>query len=291
MMKSWKLAGMLAMLMMMMCLAGQAAAGEITEPAVGLAVVSLKNADDAAALYAEEDEKSDVLMNYLCGTLVTVEELTDGDMAKVFVGSHDVGLSGYMKKDELAYGARAVRETPGTKLYVLFGGRIPVYASCDEQAEVIGWADEMFTHEACGAMDGWAQLSETYVMQRGYSESSMEYGFVRVEDAQVNTAYIYDNYSYLVLPIEGELTYEQAYERAIELALQNPEWLVRLSEDQRTEEFLRSMRSDVRLGYNVETGKATWDVTFEAYEVSEECNAIISMEADGTLIDIWAGNG
>lgn len=290
MMKSRKLAGMAALLAVMLCLAGQAlAAGEIAEPALGPAVVSLKNVEDAAALYAGADGKSDVLMEYLCGALVTVQELTDGDMAKVFVGDDGVGLTGYMRKDELAYGAQAVRDVPGAWLYMDFDKVTPIYASCDENAEVIGWAETYSTYEARGQLDGWAQLCGEYIVRYHYPDSQMEHGFVRTDDAQVRI--VSDLYAYLVPPVEGELTYEQAYERAIALALENPEWLTRLSDDQKTEEYLRGMCADVRLGYDPETGSAKWDVLFETGDGNNECNAVVSMEADGTLIDIWAGNG
>ena len=261
-----------------------------TELEPGQAAVKPQKSGQTAALYAEPSDRGEVLMEYAGGTQLTVIELEDRKMARVRIGGQQAALEGYMRIDALTNDLSMLREQPIQRFCANLGRKAPVYSACDKDAPVIGWTNEQETLLICGRGNGWAQLCSDCVVRDGGWLSSPSEGFIRVEAASVEMSDT-DVDSWNVPPVEGELTYEQAYERAIELALQNPEWLIRLPEEMKNEEGLRAMWFDIRLTYNAQQKRATWWVGLQNGEENWDQNADIWMEADGTLMDITAGNG
>lgn len=281
----------LAALMTALTMASALGESGTQTPRAGLAVAAPADAlsEGTVPVFEAADETSAVQMNYYSGTTLEVLEVLEGGMVKVRAGTEDAHIDGYMRSDDLRYGAQAMREVPRCHRVVWYGAEVPVYDSMGKDRKLIDKTNEFMSYIAGGAgEDGWLQLcSRGYVLYGGWINGN-ERGFVKAD--AVDTTFSYPS-QFIVQPVEGEMSHEQAYDRAIELALDNQAFLTHLTEAQKTDEGLRAMWADIRLLYSMETGKAVWQVTFQQDAENFDQNAMVSMEADGTLISIDHGNG
>ena len=237
---------------------------------------------------------SAVLMRYFDGTVCDVRAI-DGGWARVRVGSEKIYFQGYVKVDDLR-GVAAQRERGWTygSVYVPQGKTVTVYAACDPYSRVLGRIDMERHEDICGINGEWAQLSSMCVA-RGGGWDDVSAGFIPMKDmaAERVTFGTGDIRSYNVHPAAGDLTYEEAYERAIALMAENPEFLFKFDEDKRDEASLRAMMWDLRLTYDMNTGEALWWFLLQD-PASPEGNPItmdMRFDADGKLMDIAGGNG
>ena len=280
-MKKW--CAMLAGLML--CLLAVAGLAEAIGP--GPAVLWADEQGGLVDMHETAEADSAVLMRYFDGTVCDVRAI-DGGWARVRVGSEKIYLQGYVKVDDLR-GVEVQRELGWNAGYVdFFESGVPyvVYAACDEHAGVLERKDE-FPGGAtvCGTNGEWAQISDRNASAGGPGASANA-GFIKLNGMQVTPG---SNDS-PVYPTADDMTFEEAYERAIGYMLENADYLTRFDEDERTEEMLRSLAFNIMLNYDRETGEAKWWVYLEDRENIDR-NAYVDMDADGKLIDLAAGNG
>lgn len=297
-MKNWM--GALCLLAMLaVCAYAQA---EISEsdtrtPREGIAVAAPASMDELVPMFDKPDENSDILMEYYSGTILTVTRLA-GAMVQVQCGEQGASLMGYMRMDDLRYGAQAMREVPRCQLGIEIRRDTNVYAYCDEGAQTIGRCKTTDFVSAVGRnADQWVQLCPYpyAVWQKGdWYSAGPEKGFVHMTpgvgigtlDKEEEGPYMVSRF---VLPLESEMTYEEALSRAIELILENPE-KTRIPEQYMSREALEEFRVDIRLTYMPDNEKIYWEVSMELSE-NIEYNARIQMSIDGELEDIESSNG
>lgn len=275
------------------CAAALADEKDMMTPRTGFAVVAGEETAmvEITPMFDRADEAltlEDAVMYYVDGTAVEVLELLEGGMTRVRVGTPDAFAEGYMHADALRYGTMAMREA-AHGYYLQQVGAQPAYSGLGEDAAVIGKTDPLMTCLICGfSPDGRVQLAERGQQLRGGWQDGIQRGFVRVEEM---AGELMQPDQYIVRPVEGELSYEQAYERAVAHALENPQLLAYLTDAQKTEEGLRAMWSDVRLVYNRVTGEAEWQVVFQQDGENHDQNAMINMTPEGVLKEVEHGNG
>ncbi len=238
-------------------------------------------------MHSRADEGSAILMSYYNGTVCDVREI-DGDWARVRVGSETIYLQGYVKTENLC-GVEVQRERGWNDGYVeFFESDVPyvVYAACDEHARVLERVEEFLgSVTVCGTNGEWAQLSDRNASVGGPGVS-VNAGFIKLNGMQVMPG----SNNNPVYPTADDMTFEEAYERAIVHMIENADYLTRFDEDERTEEVLRSLAFNIILNYDRETGEAKWWVYLEDRENLDR-NAYVDMDEDGKLIKLAAGNG
>lgn len=188
-------------------------------------------------LFAQADETGEVLMYYYATTPVAVLE-TSGGFAYVRVGRGGAYLTGYMRMEELRFGAAAMREAERYVGDLCLPQRTAVYTEPREDAPVLYMMDEYTTFFTIGENDdGWVQLSWPY------GSTGDDRGFVLPGEAEIAAP---KPTHWHVLPLEGELNDDEARERAIEIALEYAEGLG-MDEAFTTREGLEAMAYDIRL--------------------------------------------
>ena len=267
---------------------------DIVTPRMGIAVCAPTETTGTIPMYQDSDEKSGVLMNYFSGTDVEVLSLSENGMAQVRTGQDEVTLTGYMRTQDLRYGANALRAVPYMEAEIEFKRKVEVYSACDTQSRTLnnyyvsGEVDNII-----GFNDNWVQIGPSvpsrYLMQKGYDGFAEEYlgGFIKKENVRVGKATEQERWLYL--PTDDELTHEQAYERAIDLLVNTKEGQKHLkkyfSEEYRTRGALESLRCDVRL-----TGGADeicWVVVLE----TDDANVTVVLTPKGDLVEFTYSNG
>ena len=266
------------------------ASGEVLElynmmPRPGLAACAPEDETDTVILYAAPDEQSDALFHYYSGVPVEVLDVTR-KWAHVQVGEGEAILDGYMRVYDIGYGAYTERDVPHIERDVR-AGELTVYAAPDENATILRKTMQSVSIIGVGA-DGWAQLS--WNIAKDETEDN-ETGFVCLgNDAEIGKPSRREYY--YVHPIQGELSFDEAEEKAKEFALQGPTkdsetwsqaWM-------NTREGLDSAECTVALRYGTESGEASYEVWF--YQAGNEMQGVaVVMTSHGTLIDAGEGFG
>ena len=278
-MKTW--AAVLACAVM---LAAMWAVGAMAEDARG--VIFAEEAGGEVAMREAADEDSAVLMHYYDGTLVTVLG-EEGDWTRIRVGTERASLTGYVPTG-VVRGVEAQRER-AAMLHVVGVELVKAYAAPDEGAQVLHQEtiEGGMSVSICGYNDEWVQRASDGRTKCDQWAGGPDEGFLRRMGAQIYK----QGAVTLVQPLEGEMKHEQAYDLAIQYAVENPEWLDRFDEDERNEESLRAMWWDVFLIYDTETEETHWQVFIQKDGVEYEKNICIEMDADGKLMDMESGNG
>lgn len=274
---------------------------DIATPRTGIAVCAPTKENETIPMYREADEKSDVLMNYFSGTRVDVLDVREDGMVEVRTGEGKVTLTGYMRANDLRYGANALRAIPWFEMLVEFKKDTPVYAARDVDSEKLKSFMKDDSAYVIGMSDEWLQIEPAEyvgeILRRGYTDNIFEEneyagGFIRRSDVRVGETEQVEGWLYL--PTEDELTHEQAYERALDLLTTTEEGQAHLkanlSEGNRTREALEKMNMDVRLSkYNGGEYGICWVVTLEKVEPDE--NVIVILTPKGELLEFTYGNG
>ena len=263
--------------------AGALAEDAITQPAVGYAVAAARERTGSVPLFAEADEGSEVLMRYYSGAQLEVLELAENGMVKVCCGT----LEGYMRAGDLRYGALAMRRVRPVTAQLELAQPEFVRSQRDEGSE----SEETMTFfEVWGMSDTWAQTCGRPVFLLGtWSGQELERAFVSLAGGVAGTEFT--EYALAtVVPMEGELSYEEAYERGIDLALQNPDELTLIPPEKRTSEGLHALEADLFLTFNFDSGEAMWFAYYSDDEDYEQSFAV-RMDAQGNLVAIEVTHG
>lgn len=264
-----------------------------TTPRLGFAVAAPENPEsgNSVPLYEKPDENSAVLMRYYSGAQIEVLRIEAGGMVWVQCGEKGASIMGYMRMDDLRYGVQAMREVPRCfKCYTLKPAS-DVYAYCDGLSGVIRQTEETVQIEVYGENDeGWGHLLPPVVWQTGaWIRNTPDRGFIRL-DACTDGRMAVQEGERLVIPAEGEMTYEAARMRAIELLLGTPGMEGKISETYRSREALEAFWSDVRLYYDPQTDAVSWQVFLQAGEDHSQ-NFTVYMDAAGEAEEVNRGNG
>lgn len=286
-----------AMLLAGACAAAQADEAAITTPRPGFAVAAPEDIEGTVPLYDRPDARGEVLMEYYSGTVLEVIRLETGGMVQVQCGPKGASIRGYMRAEDLRYGAQAMREVPESYMSIELNRDVTIYGYCDAQSGAIGSRSAGWSIRVCGKNDErWMQLAGIWGIDDG------DAGFVKMDTGVGKGQFVVSERDYpaspkFVEPLEGELTREQAYERAIDYILDgshDPQGFFRmLPERFQSREGLKSMKADVRVWYYPETGGAYWNVILEDPDHCEN-NISVEMTTDGELTErqgISRGNG
>lgn len=269
-----------------------AAQSDLTTPRTGFAVAAPAQEEGTVALYDRPDPASEVLMEYYSGAPLTVLSLEKAGMVKVQSGVQGASIMGYMREDDLRYGLAAMRAVPQATMSIELLRDVDIYAYPDGMAERIGHIPAGETVLTCAKNDGkWVQLFGLPRELRGeWDGVPPQNGFVEMVTGRGKGAWQAPGVQQWVLPLESELGYEQAIDRAIELILENDGALPKIPPEERSRETLLSYMWDVRLEYYRSTGQAFYSIYLQSPD-NYEHSANIRMEPDGTLIDMENGNG
>ena len=298
-MKKKALALIVSVLVMLAGMAGaQTETDDVSAPRTGRAYCLPGGTEQMVSLYEEPDDGSRALMAYFPGAQVEVLNLTDG-MAHVRVGNETAGLEGYMDAEDLLYGPMAQRVVKRVNMLLTVQKEETVYLASDEAAApwgtvragectpIIGWNREgWFQQEG----SGW-QNDVLYIGQWDLFGTASDAGFLHLESGSYEGeigAFDWNVYP----PVSGELTHEEAYERALEILLGRTNEangsVMQLPEHLRTEEGLRSMRADVRLMPYLDG--LYWFVMLEEPENTEN-NVAVVLTPTGGVKEITHTNG
>ena len=283
---------LLLMLLLALAPCVRAAQSDLTTPRTGFAVAAPEEEDGRVALYDRPDPASEVLMEYYSGAPLTVLSLEKAGMVKVQSGVQGASVMGYMREGDLRYGLAAMRVVPQAYMSIELVRDVDLYAYPDGMAEKIGRLAAGETVLTCGQNDGkWVQLYGLPRMLRGeWDGVSPESGFVEMATGRGKGAWQAPATKQWVLPLESELSYEQAIDRAIDLILADDGALPKIPQEERSREALLGFMWDVRLEYYRSTGQAFYSIYLQSADDYEH-SANIRMEPDGTLIDMETGNG
>lgn len=165
----------------------------------------------ATALLSTPQQNASVLMTYYPGVRVEVVRLADAQYAQVNVGNRPGTLTGYMRIADLAFTEAGLRSVRGIHATCSFAERPAIYSYMDELSQNMGQMLDYYTVLGVSA-DGWLHVS------LGQGSPNDATGFVyRGADASgmslSEAPYVY------TLPVEGELTREEAVQIARERIL------------------------------------------------------------------------
>ena len=280
-----KMPGAVALMVMLLMLAACALAEDAkTTPAVGPAVAAPQARTERVPLYAQADESSDVLMSYFSGAQLEVVALAENGLVQVRCGT----LEGYMREGDLRYGARAMRAVRPVTVSLELAQTEHIRTEWGDESALT--FDETMYAEVWGMSGEWAQTCGRPVYLVGtWAGQDMERGFLPIAGGVVSTEYT--EYAVVsVVPLEDELTFEQAYERGIELALENADQLIRIPKELRTSQGLHALEADLFLTYNFDSESAVWCAYYSDDE-DIDINFAVTMDPYGEMIEIQATNG
>ena len=270
-------------------------AGEIMSvynwmPQAGTAVCAPEEESGTVTLYAEPNEDSDALFGYYSGAAVEVTEVTRA-WAHVRVGGEEAALEGWMHTYDLAYTALKERDVAHVVRYAHAGERT-VYAAPSEDAKVLRKTNPNRGFGIIGiGSDGWAQLS--WNVAKDETEDNRT-GFVRLgDDAELGRPSRAENY--FVHPVEGELSFDEAEEKARDYVLSHgptkdaetwsKAWM-------RSGKGILGVACTVSLRYNSETGKAGFEIwLYQPGTEEDEEGIAVEMTPQGEIIDAGEGFG
>lgn len=270
---------LLAALLVLTCCA-LAEDHETAVPAVGIAVTAPWMDGAVTPLLEEAEPGAAVLMNYYRGTPVEVVDVS-GDYVRVKVGVEAAYLEGYMPVRDLRYGAKAMREVMRW---------ISDFSSLKEQsalalprkdAAFVDSIDDGETMFVMGTNDeGWVHLCWPL------GGLGSDCGFLRMDVSELNDPRAL--FAWSVEPLEGELTSEEAKERAMEITLEYAAALG-VPEDFTTREGLEALTYDIRLQYS-EGGEAVYQIYIDKPN-SDRGDISVMLTPQGDLISIEPANG
>lgn len=192
-----------------------------------LAVVVPAEGEETAPLYGRVG--GEVLMEYYQGARVTALAPAGGGLWRVQAGEKGAALTGYMRGDNLRFGAAAQREVRPVYLRLRFNREATVYGWIDEGATALGTCTPDHTYYAVSRSDaGWVQLFLPPVPHAAEEENRIAAGFVRLEPGTA-IGYWNENHAWAVDPLPGELTQRGALRWAAHAAAG---WYARLREDE-----------------------------------------------------------
>lgn len=272
--------------------AQEIAESDITTPRAGVAVAAPQNpeAGGTVPMYEKPDTNSRVLMAYYSGAQMEVLGIL-GDMVQVQCGVEGASIMGYMRTQDLRYGALAMREVPRCFKRYAIKPLSDIYAYCDGRSGVIMQTEEAVQIEVYGENDdGWGQLLPLVVVQTGaWMRYTPDRGFICLGACSEGLLVVQEG-ERLVLPADGEMTYEAARARAIEFLLETHDMEGKIDERYRSREALEAFWSDVRLYYDPQTDMTSWQVFLQAEEDHSQ-NFTIYMDVNGEPEEINKGNG
>ena len=254
-----------------------------TAAAVGVVIAGTKTG--SVPLFATEDEGGEVLMNYFSGAVLEVLERTENGMAHVRCGA----LEGYMRAGDLRYGAEAMRQVRPVTGSLELTSPVRARAGRSQAAAEVAM-EPMSGYEIWGISDTWAQTNARPVYLLGtWLGQEWERALVPLEGGVTQVTFT-EYAQATVLPLAGELTFEEAYERGIELALQNPDELTLIPPEKRTSEGLHALEADIFLVYDFDSGEARWFCYYSDDEDYEQ-SFVARMDAWGNLLAIEVSHG
>lgn len=297
-MKNLKCVPMLALLLALLCApCARAEQADIAVPQKGIAVAAPREKTGTVPMFEKASEDSAVLMEYYSGTRLTVVGYSGG-MARVQAGEKGASLMGYMRADDLRYGAAAECEVPRCAMGVILNEDVEVRAYPAADAPLLGVIKAGYGFTAVSRNDGkWVQLegpaSPVYVVNRPEPEGETD-GFVQSGFAYLPTGTAMGSFdeqlSWLADPGEDDMPYEQAVERAKELALEHPESLALRFPDGVTREQLDAMYIQANFTCLGVGNGAIWQIFFQQGN-DYELNFCVTMNRDGSMENIESGNG
>lgn len=297
------LAAMICLLAVCPAWAQNVYSSDIVTPRTGVAVCAPKKEKETVPMYREADEKSGVWMNYYSGTRIEVLNVMENGMVEVRTGQGKVALTGYMRAEDLRYGANALRAVPWVEEVVETKKDAPVYAACNTGSEELRLIPKDEVVNVIGISDKWLQIERAEydgdILRKGYAndlseENEYEGGLIRRSDVRVRGAERVERWIYL--PTEDELTHEQAYEKALDLLTTTDEGRAylktRMSEEHRTREALEKLNVDIRLAIfgDGNYDGICWIVSIENSQNVDE-NVIVLMTPQGEWLEFTRGNG
>ena len=227
----------------------------------------------------------------------------ENGMIEVRTGQGKVALTGYMRAEDLRYGANALRAVPCVEGVVEMKKDAPVYAACDTGSEELRLIPKDEVVNVIGISDKWLQIERAEydgdILRKGYvndlsDENEYAGGLIRRSDVRVKEAKRVERWIYL--PTEDELTHEQAYEKALDLLTTTDEGRAylktRMSEEHRTREALEKLNADIRLSIfgDGNYDGICWIVSIENIQNVDE-NVIVLMMPQGEWLEFTHGNG
>lgn len=194
------LAALLCALLVASC-AGAEILGDVPDPA---RVAVIKTMCD---LLETPQENANVLMRYFPGVRVEVVREADATYVQVNVGTSEGGLTGYVRRENLAFGEESVREVRAINaLYYTTEETWTLYAYCDELSEVLEENVDTYVY-AMGGLGDWL-----HVRVDSADALPVRTGFVSKTLAGLSTANLAYALGVETYPLEGEMTYEEMIE-------------------------------------------------------------------------------
>lgn len=186
---------MLGAVLFALLLTASALAADLDTPRIGTAVCVPEEADGSVALHEAPDGWSETLMRYFQGAPLQVLELKDG-WAHVRMGMEGDSLEGYIRQERLKYGAEAMREVAQCASMPGFEHDAVIYQACDEQSGIVEVVQGPCGIKIMGYNGQWAAIWG----RNGF----IPYDVVNDRPDK------WDSVSYPVLPLDGEITAEEA---------------------------------------------------------------------------------
>ncbi|MFR1593512.1 MAG: hypothetical protein ACLSVU_08340, partial [Christensenellales bacterium] len=200
----------LGLLVTAFMLTASALAADLDTPQIGAAVCAPEEADGSVVLHEAPDGRSETLMRYFQGAPLHVLDLADG-WAHVRMGMEGDSLEGYIRQERLKYGAEAMRKITQYASMPGFESDVIIYQACDEQSDIVEAVQGPCGIKIMGYNGQWAAIWG----RNGF----IPYDVVNDRPDK------WDSVSYLVLPLDGEITVEEA-ERILreEVRQKRTEW-------------------------------------------------------------------
>ena len=187
-----KILGLLVTAFMLMA---SALAADLDTPQIGAAICAPEEADGSVVLHEAPDGRSETLMRYFQGAPLQVLDLADG-WAHVRMGMEGDSLEGYIRQERLKYGAEAMREITQYASMPGFESDVIIYQACDEQSDIVEAVQGPCGIKIMGYNGQWAAIWG----RNGF----IPYDVVNDRPDK------WDSVSYPVLPLDGEITVEEA---------------------------------------------------------------------------------
>lgn len=185
----------LGLLVTAFMLTASALAADLDTPQIGAAVCAPEEADGSVVLHEAPDGRSETLMRYFQGAPLQVFDLADG-WARVRMGMEGDSLEGYIRQERLKYGAEAMREITQYASMPGFESDVIIYQACDEQSDIVETVQGPCGIKIMGYNGQWAAIWG----RNGF----IPYDVVNDRPDK------WDSVSYPVLPLDGEITVEEA---------------------------------------------------------------------------------
>ncbi len=159
-------------------------------------------------LHEAPDGRGETLMRYFQGAPLQVLDLADG-WAHVRMGMEGDSLEGYIRQERLKYGAEAMRGDTQYASMPGFESDVIIYQACDEQSDIVETAQGPCGIKIMGYNGQWGQSGQN--------------GFIPY-DVVNDRPDKWDSVSYPVLPLDGEITVEEAERIFAKGAPKRAEW-------------------------------------------------------------------